>query len=46
MHLQGLDGMKMSLSMGEGDYCVIEGAISILTGYTIHETSSLTLPNP
>ena len=41
MHLQGLDGMKMSLSMGEGDYCVIEGAMGYFDGiYNTYENSS------
>lgn len=41
MHLQGVDGMKMSLSMGEGEYCVIEGAMGYFDGiYNTYENSS------
>ncbi len=41
MHLQGRDGVKKSLYMGEGEYCVIEGAMGYFDGlYNTFENSS------
>lgn len=36
MHLQGENGMKMALSLGEGDMCVIEGVMGYFDG--MHNT--------
>jgi cobyrinic acid a,c-diamide synthase len=41
MHLQGKDGVKKSLYMGKGKYCVIEGAMGYFDGlYNTFENSS------
>lgn len=41
MHLQGEDGMKQSLGLGEGECCVIEGAMGYFDGiYNTYENSS------
>ncbi|MCG1011669.1 cobyrinate a,c-diamide synthase [Tepidanaerobacter sp. GT38] len=41
MHLQGQVGMKQSLGLGEGEYCIIEGAMGYFDGiYNTYENSS------
>jgi len=41
MHIQGMEGIKKALSMGEGKYCVIEGAMGYFDGiYNTYENSS------
>lgn len=41
MHLMGREGIKKSLSMGEGEYCIIEGAMGYFDGiYNTYENSS------
>jgi cobyrinic acid a,c-diamide synthase len=41
LHLQGEEGLKKSLHMGEGEYCVIEGAMGYFDGiYNTFENSS------
>lgn len=41
MHLQGREGLKKSLGMGEGEFCVIEGAMGYFDGiYNTYQNSS------
>jgi len=46
LHLQGEYGIKKSIHMGEGEYCIIEGAMGYFDGkYNTFENSSYDISN-